>query len=109
VNTDDRPAIEFSSPQSYQRRLAASEKALVEEELLNLLEDVWAYTSLDRVLYLAPITPEQRAFVSAGMDLVAMSSFAKTDPNRAMECLDSAISKLPPEFGQTAKSMAPTW
>lgn len=109
VNTDDRPAIEFSSPQSYQRRLAGSEKALVEEELLNLLEDVWTHAPLDRDLYLAEFTPEQKAFASAGMDLVAVSRFAKTDRPKARERLDSAISKLPPEFEQTAKSMAPSW
>jgi len=107
VNTDDRPAIEFSSPQSYQRRLAGSEKALVEEELLNLLEEVWTHAPLDSDPYLARFRPDQRAFASAGMDLVAVSRFAKTDRDKAREHLDCAISKLPPEFGPIAKSMAP--
>jgi len=52
VNTDDRPAIQFSSPQSYQSRMAGTQKALVEEQLVQLLEDVLKEAPLDKDPYL---------------------------------------------------------
>jgi len=109
VNTDDRPAIEFSSPQSYQSRIAGAEKALVEEDLLGLLDDVLKESPIDKDPYLAEFGPEAKAYVSAGADLVAMSALRKTDRNKANEHLDSAIEKLPPEFGQTVKSTSQSW
>jgi spermidine synthase len=109
VNTDDRPAIEFSSPQRYQSRTAGVEKALVEEHLLHLLEDVLKKAPLDKDPYLVEFEPEARAYVSAGADLVAMSALRRTDRTEARERLLSAIDKLPPEFGETVKSMAQSW
>jgi spermidine synthase len=109
VNTDDRPAIEFSSPQSYQSRLAGTEKALVEDQLVQLLEDILKEAPLDKDPYLVEFKPEARAYVSAGADLVAMSALRRTDRAEARERLLSAIDKLPPEFGETVKSMAQSW
>jgi spermidine synthase len=104
VNTDDRPAIEFSSPQSYQSRMAGAEKALVEAQLVKLLEDILKEAPLDKDPYLVEFGPEERAYVSAGADLVAMSAFRLTDRAKAKERLLSAIDKLPPEFGDSVKS-----
>jgi len=106
VNTDDRPAIEFSSPQSYQSRTAGVEKALVEEHLLHLLEDVLKEAPLDKDPYLVEFKPEARAYVSAGADLVAMSALRRTDRTKAGERMASALEKLPPEFGELVKSTA---
>ena len=106
VNTDDRPAIEFSSPQSYQSRLAGTEKALIEEHLLHLLEDVLKEAPLDKDPYLVEFKPEARAYVLAGADLVAMSALRRTDRTRAGERMASALEKLPPEFGEMVKSTA---
>jgi spermidine synthase len=106
VNTDDRPAIEFSSPQSYQSRVAGIERALIGEELLRLLEDILKEAPLDQDPYLAEFEPEARAYVSAGADLIAMSALRQADPNRAGERRVSAIEKLPPEFGEMVKSTA---
>jgi spermidine synthase len=106
VNTDDRPAIEFSSPQSYQSRVAGIERALIGEELLRLLEDILKEAPLDQDPYLAEFEPEARAYVSAGADLIAMSALRQADPTRAGERRVSAIEKLPPEFGEMVKSTA---
>ena len=109
VNTDDRPAIEFSSPQSYQSRMAGAERALVEETLLNLLDDVLKEAPVDKDSYLAEFGQEAKTYVSAGADLVAMSALRNTDRNKARERMLSAIDKLPPEFGQAVNSMAQSW
>jgi spermidine synthase len=109
VNTDDRPAIEFSSPQSYQSRMAGTERALVEEELLHLLEDILKEAPLDKDPYLLEFGPAARAYVSAGADLVAMSSLRRADRAKAKERMLSAIDKLPPEFGESVKSTAQNW
>jgi spermidine synthase len=106
VNTDDRPAIEFSSPQSYQSRVAGIERALIGEQLLRLLEDILKEAPLDQDPYLAEFEPEARAYVSAGADLIAMSALRQADPTRAGERRVSAIEKLPPEFGEMVKSTA---
>jgi spermidine synthase len=109
VNTDDRPAIEFSSPQSYQNRMAGIEKALVEEQLVQLLEDILKEAPLDNDPYLVEFGAEARAYVSAGADLVAMSALRRTDRTKARERMVSAIEKLPPEFGEAVKSEALGW
>ena len=109
VNTDDRPAIEFSSPQSYQSRLAGIEKALVEEQLVQLLEDILKEAPLDNDPYLVEFGPEARAYVLAGADLVAMSALRRADRAKAKERMLSAIDKLPPEFGESVKSTAQNW
>ncbi len=82
---------------------------MVEEDLLGLLDDVLKESPIDKDPYLAEFGPEAKAYVSAGADLVAMSALRKTDRNKANEHLDSAIEKLPPEFGQTVKSIAQGW
>ena len=64
---------------------------------------------LDKDPYLVEFKPEARAYVSAGADLVAMSALRRTDRAEARERLLSAIDKLPPEFGETVKSMAQSW
>jgi hypothetical protein len=109
VNTDDRPAIEFSSPQSYQSRVAGLERALVEEELFHLLEDVFREAPVDKDPYLVEFGPEAGAYVSAGADLVAMSALRNTDRNKARERMVSAIGKLPREFGEIVRSTAQSW
>jgi spermidine synthase len=109
VNTDDRPAIEFSSPQSYQSRMAGTERALVEEELLQLLDDLSKEAPLDKDPYLLEFGLEARAYVSAGADLVAMSALRRADRAKAKERMLSAIDKLPPEFGEIVKSTAQNW
>jgi len=106
VNTDDRPAIEFSSPQSYQSRAAGIEKALVGEQLLELLEDILKEAPLDQDPYLVGFGPDARACVSAGADLIAMSALRRTDPSTSGERMLSAIRKLPSEFGEMIKSTA---
>jgi spermidine synthase len=109
VNTDDRPAIEFSSPQSYQNRMAGMEKALVEEQLLHLLEDLLREAPLDKDPYLIAFGPEAKAYAAAGLDLIAMSALRNSDRLRAKERLLSALNQLPPEFGESVKSTAQNW
>mgnify|MGYP001143695806 CR=1 FL=1 len=109
VNTDDRPAIEFSSPQSYQNRMAGMEKALVEEQLLHLLEDLLKEAPLDKDPYLMAFGPEAKAYAAAGLDLIAMSALRNSDRLRAKERLLSALNQLPPEFGESVKSTAQNW
>jgi len=109
VNTDDHPAIEFSSPQRYQSRMAGAETALVEEPLLRLLEDILKEAPLEKDPYLVKFEPKARAYATAGVDLVAMSALRHTDRNKAREHLASALEKLPAEFGATVKSTAQNW
>lgn len=103
VNTDDLPLIEFSSPRSYQNRMAGSEKALTGRELAALLEDIFQEAPPEKDPFLAGFDPEAKQYVRAGADLFLMAVSAKTDREEAGRHLRDAIEKLPPEFGQAAE------
>ena len=109
VNTDDRPRIEFSSPQSYQYRMAGTEKALTEHDLLGLLEDVFHEAPPEKDPYLREFGSEAKGYVRAGLNLCRMSVWAKEDRVEAKKHLDAAIGKLPPEFGRAVEARAGEW
>jgi len=103
VNTDDRPLIEFSSPQSYQNRMAGTEKALNEQQLAALLKDIFEEAPPEKDPYLADFDPEAGQYVWAGVDLFLTGVSAKTDREEAGRHLQDAIKRLPPEFGRAVE------
>ena len=103
VNTDDRPLIEFSSPRSYESRMAGTEKALTEQELTALLQDIFEEVPPEKDEYLTEFEAEAKMYVRAGLDLCLMSVSAKTDREEAGRHLKDAIKKLPPEFGRAVE------
>jgi spermidine synthase len=109
VNTDDRPRIEFSSPQSYQYRMAGTEKALTEHDLLGLLEDVFHEAPPEKDPYLREFGSEAKGYVRAGLNLCRMSVWAKEDRVEGKKHLEAAIEKLPPEFGRAVEAQAGEW
>lgn len=109
VNTDDRPRIEFSSPQSYQHRMAGTEQALIEQELVGLLEDVFHEAPPEKDPYLKAFDPEAKGYARAGLYLYRMSASARTDRVEAKRHLSAAIEKLPPEFGRAVEAQAGAW
>lgn len=109
VNTDDRPRIEFSSPQSHQHRMAGTEKALTEETLAGLLEDVFREAPPEKDRYLGEFNPETKGYARAGLHLAKMSVSAKTDRDEGRNHLTAALEKLPPEFGRAVEAHAGAW
>jgi hypothetical protein len=89
--------------------MAGAEKALVEEQLVQLLEDIVKEAPPEKDPYLVEFGPKERAYVSAGADLIAMSVLRHTDRTEARKRLLSAVDKLPPEFGESVKSAIQSW
>lgn len=107
VNTDDRPLIEFSSPRSYQHRMAGKEKALTEQALSTLLQDIFKAAPPEKDPYLTEFDGKAKAYPRAGADLHRMGVSARSDREEAERYLSDAIRKLPPEFGHAVEKQHP--
>lgn len=77
INTDNRPAIEFGSPKSYQNRVAGMEKAVTGNTLIAFFERLQKGCPLDRDPYLKQLGDIERKAVRTGLELYKKQISAK--------------------------------
>jgi spermidine synthase len=67
IDTDDRPILEYLAPKTQQRADSREVAWLRSEEMVRLLEDLFAEVPPETDPYLAAVTPEQVGYVRAGL------------------------------------------
>ena len=82
INTDDRPFIEFTSPISYQNRVAGLEKAMTGGILLDFLKDILNGCPAVEDPFLQELDEQQKKQVCLGLKVYQLNLLKYENPQK---------------------------
>jgi spermidine synthase len=82
INTDDRPIIEFTSPISYQNRVAKLEKAMTGRVLLDFLKEILDGCPPTKDPFLQQLDQQQKTQVCLGLKVYRLNLLKYASPQK---------------------------
>ncbi len=82
INTDDRPVIEFTSPISYQNRVAKLEKAMTGRPLLDFLKEMLNGCPPEKDPFLQQLDQQQKTQVCLGLKVYQLNLLKNENPEK---------------------------